>query len=218
MDITNEKNSEAANLEAPTITAPKKAIVRKTIPKKYLDYLKFAFVAMNNGGNFAEIVKLKEPVDNIINNVKAIVDNDELGERINEIRKELLKKPREKKVPGAPKVSNKKRKSDSEAGEAGEAGEGADAPLTITSATPSVPKAPRKKAKSAVTHPTASPGTTLVNALVDGITTPPSGKDVPKAPRKKAKSSAVDQLALAPVAIDLTNALENASTNPEIKS
>ena len=195
---------EAPNVLSPVVlAAPKKPIVRKTIPKKYLDYLKFAFVAMNPEGTFAEKVKLNEPVDNIINNVNAIVDNEELGERINEMRKELLKKPREKKATDAPKASSKKRKTDSET---------VDGTVTPVS----VPKTPRKKPKSAVTDANASPDTTLANALVDGLTTPPAtpaGKDAPKAPRKKAKSaintnaSASD---LSTVASDLTNDIAKA--------
>jgi hypothetical protein len=180
---------EAPIVEAPIVEAPKKPIVRKTIPKKYLDYLKFAFVAMNNAGAFAEIVKLKEPVDTIINNVKAIVDNEELGERINEIRKELLKKPREKKALGAPKASSKKRKADSEA-PISEApiSESTDTTLVNTlvdGLTNAEPKTPRKKAKP-------TPG---------AFTTPPSTsstKDEPKTPRKKAKPVS-DQNDLTPV-------------------
>ena len=184
-------NVEAPNVEAPNVlAAPKKVIVRKTIPKKYLDYLKFAFVAMNEEGNFAEIVKLKEPVDNIISNVKAIVDDDKLGDRINEIRKELLRKPREKKTPGAPKASSKKRKSD------GEAVEDPDTTLVNTLVdgltVASEPKTPRKKATTTV--------------AVDGVT-------ATKAPRKKAKSIAADPIALAPVAKDLTNDLSLVANN-----
>jgi hypothetical protein len=197
-------NVEAPNVLAPTITAPKKAIVRKTIPKKYLDYLKFAFVAMNTGGTFSEIVKLKEPVDNIINHVKAIIDNEETGERINEIRKELLKKPREKKAVGPLKASSKKRKTD------GEAGEALDPDTTLVNSlvdgltAASEPKTPRKKAKSANTGLVADTGTAA------GDETPPATptvKEVPKTPRKKATKPSVDPSVLAPVATDLTNDL-----------
>ena len=215
MDISNEKNVEAPNVEAPVVeapnveapnglVAPKKAIVRKTIPKKYLDYLKFAFVAMNTGGTFAEIVKLKEPVDNIINNVKAIIDNEELGERINEIRKELLKKPREKKAVGPPKASSKKRKTD------GEAGDALDPDTTLVNSlvdgltAASEPKTPRKKAKAANTGLVADTGAVTVYGTPPAT---PTVKDVPKTPRKKATKPSVDQSVLAPVATDLTNAL-----------
>jgi len=202
MDISNEKNVEAPNVEAPNgLVAPKKAIVRKTIPKKYLDYLKFAFVAMNTGGTFAEIVKLKEPVDNIINNVKAIIDNEELGERINEIRKELLKKPREKKAVGPPKASSKKRKTD---------GEVLDPDTTLVNSlvdgltAASEPKTPRKKAKAANTGLVADTGAVTVDGTPPAT---PTVKDLPKTPRKKATKPSVDQSVLAPVATDLTNAL-----------
>ena len=188
MDISTH-NVEAPTVEAPTVeapnllAAPKKPIVRKTIPKKYLDYLKFAFVAMNAEGTFAERVKLNEPVENIVNNVKAIVDNEELSERINEIRKELLKKPRkqvQKKQNDAnetPKASSKKRKSESEAPRS----ESPDTALVnslVDGLAQVEPKTPRKKAKSAT----------------DGFTTPPStssAKDEPKAPRKKAKPASL---------------------------
>jgi hypothetical protein len=210
MDIANTQTDFAQALSPVALSpvalaAPKKPIVRKTIPKKYLDYLKFAFVAMNPEGTFAEKVKLNEPVDNIINNVKAIVDNEELGERIHEMRKELLKKPREKKATDAPKASSKKRKTDSET---------VDGTVTPVS----VPKTPRMKSKTAATDANSSPNTTLPNASVDGLTTPPAtptGKDAPKAPRKKAKSatntnaSACELTSVASALSSVANALTN---------
>jgi len=78
-------------------TTEPKNVLKKTIPKKTMGFLKFAYWALNAEGTIAEKFKLNEPIENICKHVKDIVEHGEQDVVINQMRKQLIAKPRSTK-------------------------------------------------------------------------------------------------------------------------
>jgi len=90
------------------MNADKKIVVKKTIPRKTMGYLKFAlFVLGSNEENIAQKLFLDKSIDEIISSVNDVVENGDQAKTINELRKQFINPPKTKKL-----RANKKTKID----------------------------------------------------------------------------------------------------------
>lgn len=87
----------------------KKTVVKKTIPRKTMGYLKFAlFVLGSNEDNIAQKLFLDKSIDEIISSVNDVVEKGDQAKTINDLRKQFMNPPKTKK----PRAHKKKTKID----------------------------------------------------------------------------------------------------------
>jgi len=80
------------------MNADKKIVVKKTIPRKTMGYLKFAlFVLGSNEENIAQKLFLDKSIDEIISSVNDVVENGDQANTINDLRKQFMNPPKTKK-------------------------------------------------------------------------------------------------------------------------
>jgi hypothetical protein len=80
------------------MNADKKTVVKKTIPRKTMNYLKFAlFVLGSNEENIVEKLFLDKSIDEIISSVNDVVENGEQDKTIRDLRKQYINPPKAKK-------------------------------------------------------------------------------------------------------------------------
>ena len=80
------------------MNADKKIVVKKTIPRKTMGYLKFAlFVLGSNEENIAQKLFLDKSIDEIISSVNDVVENGDQAKTINDLRKQFINPPKTKK-------------------------------------------------------------------------------------------------------------------------
>jgi len=80
------------------MNADKKIVVKKTIPRKTMGYLKFAlFVLGSNEENVAQKLFLDKSIDEIISSVNDVVENGDQAKTINDLRKQFMNPPKSKK-------------------------------------------------------------------------------------------------------------------------
>ena len=93
------------------MNADKKIVVKKTIPRNTMGYLKFAlFVLGSNEENVAQKLFLDKSIDEIISSVNDVVENGDQAKTINDLRKQFINPPKTKK-PRADKKSRADKKT-----------------------------------------------------------------------------------------------------------
>jgi hypothetical protein len=82
------------------MNSDKKIVVKKTIPRKTMGYLKFALSVLgSNEENIIQKLFLDKSIDEIISSVNDVVENGDQAKTINDLRKQIInpskvKKPR----------------------------------------------------------------------------------------------------------------------------
>jgi hypothetical protein len=85
----------------------KKTAVKKTIPRKTMNYLKFAlFVLGSNEENIVQKLFLDKSIDEIISSVNDVVENGEQDKTIRDLRKQFINPPKAKKPRAKAKVDD----------------------------------------------------------------------------------------------------------------
>ena len=80
------------------MNADKKTVVKKTIPRKTMNYLKFAlYVLGSNEENIVQKLFLDKSIDEIISSVNNVVENGEQDKTIRDLRKQYINPPKTKK-------------------------------------------------------------------------------------------------------------------------
>ncbi len=89
------------------MNADKKTVVKKTIPRKTMNYLKFAlFVLNSNEETIAKKLFLDKSIDEIISSVNDVVETGEQDKTINEWRKQFINPPKTRKPRAKTKIDD----------------------------------------------------------------------------------------------------------------
>ena len=81
------------------MNSDKKIVVKKTIPRKTMGYLKFAlFVLGSNEENIVQKLFLDKSIDEIIASVNDVVEKGDQAKTINDLRKQIINPPKAKKT------------------------------------------------------------------------------------------------------------------------
>ena len=158
-----------------------KVVVKKTIPKKTMGYLKFAYWALHQSGDNIQKLFLDRSIDEIIQHVDNIVDNGDQHITINTLHKNLrhlinTKQPKEPKAKPEPKSKSEPKSK------------------------PKEPKTPKYKAKDALDLPDTIVTQLVTLARQDFDTIPPQtiiGDTTPpilKKPRAKKSTTPTPQI------------------------